>query len=301
MISIHKLSILQVVIITGIGIIIGLLLQKPQLTDVASPSISELDSATKNSSTFDGKQNSNLDSSQQIAQIQSQLTQEIDNRKQLQEQVTKLQEQLAKLNNTNSTDNGDMSDTQNRPSTTISTAQSSRMNMAQNHSWFNESALLEVGVDEAEANRLRQLYEQVEMDKLYLRDKAIREGWMGQSKYRKERDALDAKLDSLRDDLDETTYDAFLYASGRPNRVVVNSALTNSPAAKAGIQPGDTVLKYNNKKVYTAGELRDLTTQGELNALVSVEYERNGEIYTVYVPSGPLGIKMFSRSLTPNQ
>ena len=81
---------------------------------------------------------------------------------------------------------------------------------------------------------------------------------------------------------------------------MVNSALSSSPATKAGLGPGDVILRYNNKRVYTAGDLREMTTQGEAGSMVSVEVLRDGKLITVYLPVGPLGIRMNSRSVSPN-
>ena len=159
--------------------------------------------------------------------------------------------------------------------------------------------MINAGVDESEAKHIQSVYEDVEMQKLYLRDKAIREGWIGDPRYQQQRAALDDKLDTLRDELGDKAYDAYLYAAGQPNRVIIVSALDNSPASKAGIQAGDTVLRYDNKRIYSWNDLRKATTEGQPDALVMVDLIRNGTPMTVYVPRGPLGVQLDNQSVAP--
>jgi len=286
-----KSTILQALILIGIGIVIGLLIYP--LSKETKPS--EISSSAKIMNTTSNK--STLSSeSEQLENINQLLASEIEAREELQRQLATLQNQFNLFRGSSSAAEVELPGKQQQ---IISTRQS-RIAMTQDRSWFNEAALLEVGIDETEARRLREMYEKNEMDRLYLRDQAIREGWLGKSRYVNEMQALNSQIAVLQEDLDEETYDAYLYASGKANRVVVDSTLSNSPAAKAGLAPGDVILKYNNKRIYTAGKLRELTTQGEPNSVVSVELIRNGKLVTVYLPIGPLGIRMNSRSVAPN-
>lgn len=286
--KINKSTVFQILILVGIGIVIGLLINTPvkntEISEVSQPLEKEkMKTVHIPSSSIN----------EQIENINQLLASEIEARDELQNKLAMLQTQFDSFLSSSGTDTPK---TQQR---VISTQQSS-LAVMQDRTWFNETALLEAGMDASEAHRLREMYEKNEMDRLYLRDKAIREGWLGKPKYRKEMEALNNQIDGLREDLDEEKYDAYLFASGKSNRVVVNSALSSSPAAKAGLGPGDVILKYNNKRVFTAGDLREMTTQGETGSMVSVEVIRNGKLITVYLPVGPLGIRMNSRSVAPN-
>jgi S1-C subfamily serine protease len=137
------------------------------------------------------------------------------------------------------------------------------------------------------------------MERLYLRDRAVREGWIGDERYRQERSQLDARLESLRDELSEKEYDAYLYATGRPNRVMIESTLSTSPARDAGIKTGDSVIRYNNIRIYTWADLRNATTQCTTDSMVEVELERNGQRQRVFVPCGPLGVRLDNSSIQP--
>ena len=136
------------------------------------------------------------------------------------------------------------------------------------------------------------------MQKLYLRDQAIREGWDRQ-KYREEIQALNDEEDVLKDQLGESAYDAYLFASGQSNRVAVSSVLATAPAGAAGIEPGDHILSYDNQRIYSGFELRQATTGGNASDSVPVEVERDGEILEFYLIRGPLGIRMNSVSVAP--
>jgi len=165
--------------------------------------------------------------------------------------------------------------------------------------WINTQALVDAGLDESQANKIRSIYEDVEMERLYLRDRAVREGWVGDERYRQEREQLDARLESLRNELSEKEYDAYLFATGMPNRVVIESTLSTSPARDAGIKTGDNVIRYNNIRIYTWADLRNATTQCPTNSMVEVELERNGQRQRVFVPCGPLGVRLDNSSVQP--
>ena len=289
------------IVIAGIGVVIGLLLHQPS----AQQAPAQKEPATQTQAVADPATSSNTKStaqstdaidrlgiiSKQLEQLQNTLKQETASRKDLQQQVAHLKDDLKLLASAKAATANESKDNvlSTRPVT----------NASQNSQWFNSQALVDAGVEQSEADHIQQVYEDVEMQKLYLRDKAVREGWIGQDRYQQERAKLDNKLDGLRDELGDKGYDAYLYASGQPNRVTIVSALDNSPASKAGIQAGDTVLSYDSKRIYSWSDLRQATTQGQPNALVAVELIRNGTPVTVYVPRGPLGVQLDTQSVAP--
>ena len=172
-------SILQILILIGIGIVIGLLIN----TQENNPTINETShlltiEKLKPSPTQPTSDNNKIENINQL------LASEIEAREELQNKLAMLQTQFDSFLDSST-------DSPERQQRVISTQQSN-MAIAQDRTWFNETALLEVGMDEAEARRLREIYEQNEMDRLYLRDKAIREGWLGKPKYRKEMAALNS-------------------------------------------------------------------------------------------------------------
>ena len=58
--------------------------------------------------------------------------------------------------------------------------------------------------------------------------------------------------------------------------MVVRDVLERSPAKQAGLEPGDTILRYDDKRVFAVGELRHATAQGEPGEFVRIEVAENG-------------------------
>jgi len=155
--------------------------------------------------------------------------------------------------------------------------------------WFDQAALRDQGIDASRATWLEERFEELQMAELYLRDEATREGWLGTPRYRNE---LLKLRDETRESLTEENYDLLLYAAGRNNRVIIHDLLKTSPAAAAGVEPGDIVLRYGDQKVLTPRDLILGISNGALRGTVPVDLWRNGERVRVYLPPGPLGVRM---------
>ncbi|MBT8137388.1 MAG: PDZ domain-containing protein [Gammaproteobacteria bacterium] len=149
------------------------------------------------------------------------------------------------------------------------------------------------------AQRLKRDMDQIALDRLFLRDQAVREGWLNSSRYREQLRALNQRQEDLRKDLSPADYDRYLYALGRPNRIVISSVLSGSPADTSGLQPGDAILSYNGNRVYSPSEIRRETSRGDAGSVVPVEVLRNGQTEVIYLPRGPLGVNMSSLSARP--
>jgi hypothetical protein len=158
--------------------------------------------------------------------------------------------------------------------------------------WFNAEGLLSAGVDPAEVRELRNRFEEIELERLYLRDRAAREEWTGSRRYREESAALDARFRELREELGTDSYDRLLYATGRPNRARIRDVLERSPASEAGVLAGDVILSYDRRRIFTVGELRRATTEGQAGAQIEVIVERNGKAVHLWIPRGPLGVRL---------
>jgi hypothetical protein len=162
--------------------------------------------------------------------------------------------------------------------------------------WFDAEALARHGVQPSELDRLREAFDASELALLELEDQARREGWYDEPRYRES--LRDMRL-ALRADLGDDRFDRLLFASGRHNRVVVTDLLEGSPAQRAGIQPGDEILSYAEQRVFRGMELKRATTEGRAGERVEVELLRDGSRERVWVPRGPLGIRMRQASRPP--
>ncbi len=154
-------------------------------------------------------------------------------------------------------------------------------------STFRSAGLADLEMDPREIERIRQRWEQYVMDKLYLGDSRAR----GEVPDRRQRraDMLDLEA-SLREDLGETSYDAMLYATGQPNRVVLTEVLDESPGYLAGLRAGDAVVRYDDHRIYRGMELKSWTSRGEKGETVEVQVLRNGGLVRLFVDRGPLGV-----------
>jgi hypothetical protein len=164
--------------------------------------------------------------------------------------------------------------------------------------WFDEQALIDGGMNISQAGELKHNFEQLELERLYLRDQSIREEW-NREKLNEAMRALSLKEDEFKNQLSESDYDAYLYASGQTNRVEVTSVFASAEAGTAGILSGDHIVRYDNQRIYNGFELRQATTSGSIEEMVALEVERDGETLQFYLPRGPRGIRMNSVSVAP--
>ncbi|MFT5504138.1 MAG: hypothetical protein ACI845_004290 [Gammaproteobacteria bacterium] len=171
-------------------------------------------------------------------------------------------------------------------------------NTASDEEWFNTQALLDAGLGSGRATELKNWFESIEMDRLFIRDQSIREEW-DRTQFREAMVALSDKADDLKNQMSENEYDAYLFASGQPNRVSIASVLASAPAGEAGIQAGDHVVRYDNRRIYNGLSLREATTEGNAGDTVLIEVERDGNTLHLYTVRGPLGIRMDSISIAP--
>lgn len=280
-----RASVISLGLAVIIGVVIGLLLQSPDTPPtVAQPSNSTPQQNTKNQTFPDDGTNN------ETGAIRQQLAEEILARKKLQNSVEILSKKLAKL------------ELQIQPATeTSKTTPATRLPVGgtENRDWFNQQALIDSGMDPETAERLKTRYETQALEKLYLRDRATREGWFGSRRHRDELEKLDSQLSGLQKELGDESYAAYLFATGQSNRVAVQSVLAKSSADTAGIRTNDQITRYGEQRIYNWRDLRDATTQGDVNETVTVEIIRDGKPMQVYVQRGPLGIRMSSISQAP--
>ena len=155
-----------------------------------------------------------------------------------------------------------------------------------------ERALIAGGLDPNRAADLKRESDNLAMAEMYLRDQATREEWLDTPRFEEEMASLAAQRVSMRDELGEDGYDRYLFALGQTNRVRVDDVMADSPAAQAGLQFGDMILRYGDDRIFAPDELVDHTRQGTPGEMVQLVIVRQGELMTVEVPRGPLGLRV---------
>jgi S1-C subfamily serine protease len=160
-------------------------------------------------------------------------------------------------------------------------------------------ALIDAGISAEQAAWIQERLDEIELEQLYLRDRATREGWLKEPRYHKERRALQNAVTELRVEVGDDAYDRMLYTMGRANRVVVRDVIQHSPAAQYGLQGGDQIIEYDGQRIFASHELSALVTQGSAGVMTLVRVRREDDILDVYLPRGPLGIRMTAARVTP--
>lgn len=159
--------------------------------------------------------------------------------------------------------------------------------------------LIEAGISDSRAAEIIRQRNSIELKKLELNDRATREGYKGNARYRRELSELTKDLKPLRDELGDEAYDYYLYASGQTNRVEVLSVMQNSAAEQTGLQTGDHILSYDQNRMFNWIELKRATAEGELGEYVSIDILRDGQRFNLWVPRGPLGVMLGTASEAP--
>ncbi len=98
----------------------------------------------------------------------------------------------------------------------------------------------------------------------------VHRGWLG------------VKIQTVTDDIAETL--------GVPENsgALISTVTPDSPASKAGLQPGDVILKFDGKDVSTMRGLPKIVAQAPIGKSVDVELLRKGQRQTLQVTVGRL-------------
>lgn len=145
--------------------------------------------------------------------------------------------------------------------------------------------LVEAGFEQGQAEWIVQRESQLQMEALQARYEAERTG--DATNYFQSRTAAS---DALRSELGDAEYERYLAASGRPTSVAVSTVLDSSPAQRAGLMPGDEIVRYDGNRIFSMSDLTRQTLEGQPGEQVVVDLRRGGVSMQVVVPRGPIGI-----------
>jgi hypothetical protein len=161
---------------------------------------------------------------------------------------------------------------------------------------FDEAVLVDTEFDAEQIEELRERYEAFERERLDILD--LETGEDGLLSTKGSRDLLILE-GTLRSELGEHAYDAMLYSTGRDNRLLVRSVVDRSPAADAGIENGDVLLRYGDQRLFALLDLQQANRSGQPGEFVEVELLRGAERIWVFVPRGSLGVHVEAESRAP--
>ena len=145
--------------------------------------------------------------------------------------------------------------------------------------------LLEAGFAPGQAESIAQRESELQMETLRARYEAERTGDL-MDFYR----SGSAASDALRAEIGDADYERYLDATDRPTSVSISSVLESSPAQRAGLRPGDQIVRYDGERIFSISDLTRATMQGQPGEQVPVDVLRDGVTMQMVLPRGPIGI-----------
>ena len=162
-----------------------------------------------------------------------------------------------------------------------------------------QARLLDAGMARETAASMKQWIDQNQLERLQLRNRAIREGWQDTLEFSEQMHELSNPFRGVREEFGDQAYDMYLYATNTPNRVQVREVYSGSAAHDAGLKAGDIFISYAEQAVYDMSDLRQATVDGNAGETVLIEVLRDDFPYSSSVPRGPLGISMSMTVMKP--
>ena len=153
---------------------------------------------------------------------------------------------------------------------------------------FKIQELVNAGFNKDEASWIVSSETEVQLEQLQAQYDARRKALNGADA---QNNLMNYGGDQLRKKLGDDYYERYLESKGMPTSVSIGSIMNNSPGASAGLLPGDDIVAYDNKRVFSAYGLNRLTATGKEGENVLIEVKRNGESVQLTIPRGPIGVQ----------
>ena len=157
------------------------------------------------------------------------------------------------------------------------------------------------GVDPGTAEQLLTRLDQQQLAELDLRDEAARGGWLDSAEYDERLQELETSAPDLQSELGDEGYDRYLFASGRANRVRVDSVISGSAAQLANVLQGDLIIAYAGSQIFRINDLQAATRDGVRGEFVPLVLQRGQETVLQSVERGPLGITLSPDRVNPEE
>jgi C-terminal processing protease CtpA/Prc len=234
---------------------------------------------------------------QRLARLEARVAQEAGERQRLQERLDSAVTQLAAR--AGGDDSAAARAHPGAPSAAAESSAKDAANAVDSSKSAVERALAAAGVDPLTAADIKSRQDARELAELNLRNQATRENWLDSPRFAEALAGIDAERTSIRDEIGDAAYDRYLFALGQPNRIRVDDVLAQSPAAEAGLQPGDLIVSYGDTRLFAPDELVAETRGGTAGEAVQLEIIRGGEHLQVEVPRGPLGLRIAATQSAP--
>lgn len=145
--------------------------------------------------------------------------------------------------------------------------------------------LVEAGIEPGLASRIVQREEELQMESLRARYEAGQSG--NPSDFYREPSSTG---NVLREELGDTDYERYLSANGRSTSVSIGAVIGSSPAQLAGLRPGDDIVSYDGKRVFTMNDINMASLEGVAGESVVIDIVRDGIPMQMVLPRGPLGV-----------
>lgn len=286
-------------VLLTVGIVTGMLLSQWQQSPTAS---GQLEPTASQSSPAGGSQTVNVSRSAQLTNRTSAVNAASDPLFELQAQVTAMSGNINAMSENINAMSARLAVLETSDDTTASqnTKNNQQPAITSNPQTDLFGGLIAAGIDAQTAGEIAREQSAAALARLDLRDRAIREGYMGTEQYRDEMRALSASEKNVRETVGVDAWDKYLYHTGQNNRVAVGSVMLGSAAEQSGLAAGDVLLRYEDEPLYQYSDLRSATIAGERDEIVSLTVLRAGNTITLSVPRGPLGIRLESQRVDPD-
>ena len=148
----------------------------------------------------------------------------------------------------------------------------------------SQANLVAAGMAPTQAATIVATVDRLTLERLNLRFEALRDGEARSRDFRQAMSDLPDIREVIESEYGNDAYDQYLYASGRPNRVVVTDVLQDSPAQRIGLRSGDVLIGMDGQRIYSASDIMSIAADSNSVNDMPVTIHRDGVLLDLYVP-----------------